>query len=156
MITAPSLIDSYPCVNSLHTSSLHHTQHSLLVQAIPSTPVQLQLGWQFVHQSRTLFRNRSHFSSSQGLSAGGASRQRWGRQQASRMKINALAWDLPCALCRTQQSSSSTPNSSIKKSVPLTNRLPHSRRTSAWRFQNTDFPNLVSGLWRGSSLEQER
>lgn len=49
--------------------------------------------------------------------------------QAPRRKIDALP----------QHSSSSAPNSSTKKSLPLTNCLPWSTHTSAQRFQNTDF-----------------
>jgi len=39
-------------INSLHRSSLRHSQRSLLLRAVPSTPVQSQPGWRFVHQSK--------------------------------------------------------------------------------------------------------
>lgn len=141
--------------------ALHsNTVNTLLLRAIPSTPVQLHPGRQFVHQSEpNLVSQLFAFLQLPGSVSRWcfvAARVEAARRQASHMKINALVWDLPCSRCHTQQSSSSTPKSSIKKSMPLTNHLPHSTHTSAQPFQNTDFPNWVSGFWKGSSLVQEQ
>lgn len=143
-ITTPWLIDFYCYGNSPHCSSLQHSHHFLLLRAIPSTPVQLHPGWQSVRQSQ-LNLDSQWFACLQ--VAGSVSRWSFTAALAQAAPGRLLTGRL-MYLCGTTPAAQQLINSKQlhQEISALTNCLPCSTRTSAQRFQNTDFSQFDDRL----------
>lgn len=131
---------------ALHSNTV--TTSSCFGLSLPHLCNYIQVGSLYVSPSWTSIPNGLPVSRSQDLSAGGASRQRWHRQHLA--GSSQEDWCI-CVGPLPQHSSSSTPNSSTKKSVPWQTASPaaHTPQLSVSRIQI--FPSLMTGSWKGSS-----